>query len=319
MTFRNGVFFLFLFVITTCSHAQTIDSTLYSESAFTLHTASVELFGTLCIPTNVKHYPVALIIAGSGPTDRDGNSPGGLSSDAYKILAHRLAANGIATLRYDKRGAGEGISAMKSEADLRFDDYISDARSWIDTLHASHDFSKVFVIGHSEGSLVGMVAASNADGYISIAGTGNPIGVVLKKQMAAKLSGPKLDTVYSIIDSLAAGLMVKHVPMALYTLFRKSVQPYMISWMKYHPVEEIKKLKVPILILQGTNDIQVDTTEARLLAMADPNAKLVLIPNMNHVFRIVGSSNRSDNLKTYSQPNLPISDELVNEITSFMK
>ncbi len=103
----------------------------------------------------------------------------------------------------------------------------------------------------------------------------------------------------------------------LVTLFRPSVQPYIISWFKYNPQEEIKKLQIPVLIIPGTKDIQVTTEDAKLLATANPKAKLALINNMNHIFRIVKGS-RDENIATYSNASLPISDELVKTIIMFI-
>ena len=86
--------------------------------------------------------------------------------------------------------------------------------------------------------------------------------------------------------------------MKLWMLFRKSVQPYMISWLKYDPQTEIGKLHIPILIIQGTNDVQVDTSDAMLLSAANPKATLVLIKNMNHVFE----SSRAATARKISRP-----------------
>ncbi len=311
---------LLAFVPLAC-RAQAVDSTLYSESPIVLHTSTGNIFGTLCEPTKAKHFPVALIIAGSGPTDRDGNSMM-LYSDCYKILAHRLARNGIASVRYDKRGIGESRAAMTKESDLRFDNYIDDARAWIDSLKHSGRFTQVIVIGHSEGSLIGMIAARDADKYVSIAGVGNKANLILKHQLASlpeqNLPENLRDMAFSILDSLAGGHLVNEVPPSLGSLFRPSVQPYLISWMRYSPQVEIAKLRIPGLIIQGTNDIQVDTNEAKLLAAADPQAKLVFIKNMNHIFRIV-TGGRAKNLQTYGNPDLPISDELVKAITEFIE
>ena len=104
----------------------------------------------------------------------------------------------------------------------------------------------------------------------------------------------------------------------LYSLFRPSVQPYLISWIKYDPQVEIKKLTIPVLIIQGTNDIQVSVNDAKLLAKAKPSAKLVLIKNMNHIFRTLESTDKAANAATYNDASLPISDELVTTITSFI-
>jgi pimeloyl-ACP methyl ester carboxylesterase len=298
-------------------NSQTVDSTLYLESPIALHTSTGTIFGTLCVPSHAKRFPVALIIAGSGPTDRDGNSMAGENCDAYKILAHRLAVNNIASLRYDKRGVGESMAAVRSESDIRFDNYVDDAHAWIDTLKKSQRYTQVIVIGHSEGSLIGMIAAKNADKYISIAGAGTKAGIDMKRQFAASLPEGLKDTADVILDSLADGHVVSHVPPKLKMLFRKSVQPYMISWLKYDPQMEIRKLHIPVLIIQGANDVQVDTSDAKLLAAADPKVTLLLIKNMNHVLRIT-TGDRAENIKTYNEPDLPISDTLVNEISEFI-
>lgn len=259
--------------------------------------------------------PVALIIAGSGPTDRDGNNPM-MKNNSLKILASELSKNGIATLRYDKRGIAESKAAGKSESDLRFDDYVNDAKGWIQLLKQDKRFSKVIVIGHSEGSLIGMLAGTTANKFISIAGAGQSADKILKEQLSSQ---PKevQDLSFPMIDSLQNGKTIDNVPPILNSLFRPTVQPYMISWFKYDPQNEIKKLSIPTLILQGTNDIQVSVEDAKRLSNANPKAELVLIYNMNHIFRII-DGDRQINLATYSKGNLPIANELVKSITDFI-
>lgn len=289
--------------------------TVFTETTIILHTAKGDISGTLTVPAHQPgKTPVALIIAGSGPTDRNGNNPM-MKNESLKLLAHGLASQNIASLRFDKRGLGESRAAGITEAELRFEDYINDARSWIDTLKKDTRFTKVIVAGHSEGSLIGMVAAQKkADGFISISGAGRSADKVLKEQLAAQPAMIK-DSSYPIIDSLVMGKMVTNVPKILFALFRPSVQPYMISWFHYDPQTEIRKLTVPVLILQGTNDLQVTVEDANLLARSQPKAQLVLIKNMNHVFRIV-EGDRKANLATYITAD-PISQELVTTIAAF--
>lgn len=303
-----------LLVCVTLVSAQSQDS-LFVENSVTLHTSIGDIQGTLCSPGAGKHFPVALIIAGSGPTDRDGNNPL-MRNDSYKMLAHELAKKGIASLRYDKRGIGESKAALKDEASLSFEDYVEDAKQWVRLLKADDRFSTVTVIGHSEGSLIGMLAAGNADGYISIAGAGIPANQLLKQQLG-KLPEPVKAFAFPALDSLSQGKQVKNVPAQFNALFRPSVQPYLISWFKYDPAKEIKKLSIPILILQGTNDLQVSVEDAKKLSAAAPAAKLVLLKNMNHVLRTVEGDTQA-NLKTYSDPSLPIDSELVSAIASFL-
>ena len=291
------------------------DTTNFIETQIILKTKSGEIFGTLTTPKKSSNLPVALIIAGSGPTDRDCNNPM-MKNDAYKKLAYGLSDNNIASLRYDKRGIAESKAAGMSEADLRFDDYVNDAKEWIQLLKQDKRFSKIIVIGHSEGSLIGMIAATTADKFISIAGAGKAADKILKEQLSAQ---PKQvqDLSFPIIDSLAKGKIVENVNPMLNALFRTSVQPYMISWFKYDPQVEIQKLTVPTLIIQGTNDIQVTVDDAKLLSKANSQSQLILIDKMNHIFRTV-EGDRQANIATYNNATLPLADGFVKDIANFI-
>ena len=259
--------------------------------------------------------PIVLIIAGSGPTDRDGNQVN-MKCDELKKLATGLCENGIATLRFDKRGIGESTKPAREE-DVIFEDLVEDVKEWVKLLKKDKRFSKIIIAGHSEGSLIGMLAADKADAYISIAGPGHPVDEILKEQLAQQ---PQeiLDMVFPIIDSLKKGRTVANVDHKLYILFRPSVQPYLISMFKYHPAVEIKKLTIPICIIQGTTDMQVSVSDAKLLASAAPSARLLLIDNMNHVFREVTSRERKDQMPTYTDPSIPIMKSLVEGIKDFV-
>jgi pimeloyl-ACP methyl ester carboxylesterase len=304
-------------LINTTLMAGSTNDTAFTETTVVLHTPGGDIAGTLTVPNQPAKMPVALIIAGSGPTDRNGNNPM-MKNESLQKLAYGLAANHIATLRFDKRGIGESKSAGKKEADLRFEDYINDAKGWIELLKKDKRFSKVIVAGHSEGALIGMIAALHqAQGFISIAGAGKSADKLLKEQLTTQPASVK-DASFPIIDSLAMGKTVENVPGVLNALFRPSIQPYMISWFHYDPQTEIKKLTIPVLILQGTNDLQIDVDDAQLLAKANTKAQLVLIKNMNHIFRIV-EGDRRENLATYITPEQPISEELINTIAVFVK
>ena len=279
------------------------------------------LHGTLELPAGKGPFPVALIIAGSGPTDRNGNDAQlGLNTDCYKLLAEALAQTGIGSLRYDKRGAGEDTLMALPENQLRFEDYIADAVAWGKQLRTDRRFSTVTIIGHSEGSLVGMLAARKlpADAYVSIAGAGEPIQEVLRTQLKPKLSPDMYQQSENIIQSLEQGKTVAQVPASLAMLFRPSVQPYLISWFRYDPAKEIAQLRIPVLIVQGERDLQVQVSDAQALKKADPTAKLLLIPDMNHVFKDVGSSQEA-NMAAYTNPKLPINARLSAAIADFIR
>ncbi|MEC7264820.1 MAG: alpha/beta fold hydrolase, partial [Bacteroidota bacterium] len=261
---------------------------------------------------------VVLIIAGSGPTDRDGNNPF-MKNNSLKMLAEGLAEKGIASLRYDKRGIGESKAAGLEESQLRFEHYVDDAKAWVELLARDPKFSKIVILGHSEGSLIGMIASQNKDvaQYISIAGVADPAAKTLKEQLKAQpafvseLSNP-------ILDQLEMGKQVDSVPPMLYSLFRPSVQPYMISWFQYDPKSELAKLKIPILIVQGTTDIQVNVVNATALSAANPNAKLKIIEGMNHILK-PSVSDRTANIATYGMPELPLIDGFLEPIVTFIK
>lgn len=313
---RNHFLFLLLLIFSASNLPAQKRDTIYTEKPITLKTAAGDISGTLTLPDR-KGGPVALIIAGSGPTDRNGNSMF-TNNNSLQMLAHALANAGIASVRFDKRGVAKSAQALKSEADLRFEDYIKDAAAWIQLLKKDKQFNGVIVIGHSEGSLIGMVAAATAGAkkFVSIAGTARPIDEILMEQL--QTSSKELhDMSVPIVDSLKKGLLVTNVDKKLATIFRPSVQPYMISWLKFNPQKEIKKLNMPVLLVQGTNDIQVPVEDAKLLSAAKPAAQLKLIQNMNHVLKQV-EGDREANAATYKNPNLPLSPGLVDAIAGFI-
>ncbi len=289
-----------------------------SETIVKLETKTGTLEGSLIVPNEKRPVPVALIISGSGPTDRDGNNPA-MINNSLKMLAEALSKNGIATLRYDKRGIGKSQKAGKKEDELRFEHYISDAKAWAELVKNDKRFNGVIIIGHSEGSLIGMIAAqeNGIDKFISIAGPGLSADRTLMEQL--KSQPPEvLNIVLPIIDKLRQGETVNEVNPLLYSLFRPSVQPYLISWFKYDPAKELAKLRIPVLIIQGTTDIQVREEDAKILSEANPKAEIKIIKGMNHIFKEAGLD-RMKNIETYNQPELQIKQELVEVITDFVK
>ncbi len=307
-------FFTFLFIwmfVSTSVPAQT-------GTPLSLQTPSGNIEGTLLIPNVKGPVPIALLIAGSGPTDRDGNNPV-MKNNALKMLATALVQNGIASLRYDKRGIAASRAAGLDESKLRFENYINDAIGWVNLLKQNHKFNKIIIIGHSEGSLVGMIASqqNTVDQFISLAGAGEPADQLIREQL--KTQPPfVLQQSAPILDRLVKGKTVDSIPQYLNALFRPSVQPYLISWFKYNPQAEIAKLKKPVLIVQGTTDIQVGIKDAQALKTANPSAKLVLVSGMNHILKNA-PSDRQQNIQTYSQPDLPLNKILVKTVIDFIK
>lgn len=294
------------------------------EKAVTLSTPTGEIKGKLLLPEGGKPSPVALLIAGSGPTDMDGNSAiGNMKNNSLKFLAEGLAKNGIASLRFDKRGIAGSAAAGKEESKLRFEDYIKDVQGWIDYLSKDKRFTGIAIVGHSEGSLIGMAACNGqpkVKAFVSLAGAGRPAYELIEEQIATQMTPEAVrKEVASINESLRNGKEVTRVPAYLQSLFRASVQPYMISWYKYNPQTLIAALKIPVLIVQGKNDIQVSVEDAELLKKARPSAELLLIDKMNHVLKDCDTKNQQQQMAVYTNPSLPVNAELVSSVSACCK
>jgi alpha/beta superfamily hydrolase len=289
---------------------QNIDTIFIQVGDLKLHTV-------LTSPTDDRGCPLAIIIAGSGPTDLNGNQPN-MCNNSLKYLAEALVENNIATLRFDKRGVGKSKSIGLKEADLTIDRYADDLVSIINYFKGK-GYSAIYVIGHSEGSLIGLIAVqkNKISGFVSIAGAGNSADEILKKQLRSKLPQVLFTQVETIIDSLKNCHLVKQVPPQFNSLFRPSVQPYLISWFKYNPTILISDLNCPLIIIQGDKDIQVDVDEANILVKASQKGKLIVISNMNHVLKTINGEVQ-ENLASYSNPDLPINPILVKGITDFI-
>lgn len=289
-----------------------------SSSELVVENGVGDLHGTLLVPAGCKKKAVALLVAGSGPTDRDGNQ-GGKGARELGLLAEGLAARGIATLRFDKAGIGASAAAAKPEKDLRFGDYADDVARFVRALRTDARFDRVVVVGHSEGSLLGMLALSAAEGggFVSLAGAGRPIADVLREQLRGQLSGTLLDQALHITDELAAGRTVSDVPSELRALFRPSVQPYLVSWMKIVPADAMAALRVPALVVQGTTDLQVTVNDAERLHAARPGSELALIDGMNHVLKRASGAAK-EQAASYTDPTIPLADGLVERVATFV-
>src|ERR1044072_158701 len=229
-----------------------------SDQPISVTTPSGELHGSLMLPSKGQAQVVALIISGSGPTDRDGNSAM-TTNNSLRMLPEALANGGIASVRYDKRAVGGSAASLTDESKLLFHDLVADAQAWLKLLAADTRFSGVAVIGHSEGATIGLLATqqSAVRAYVSIAGPAMSASQALRSQIAGKLPQDLAQSSEQILVELESGNTVQAVPPQLMVLYRPSVQLYLIDWCKVVPTDEIKKLRVPCLIVQGDTDLQV--------------------------------------------------------------
>jgi len=272
--------------------------------------------GTILLPDGVENPKLAIIIAGSGPTDRNGNQQM-ISTNSLKYLAEGLSENGIATFRYDKRIIKQMKDRTLTEESIRFDDFIEDAIAVVDYFIRSKAFSNIYIIGHSQGSLVGMIAArGRVDGFISIAGAGQGIDDVIIDQLDNQAPGLKDNARQAFEDMRANGLAVNYSP-GLASIFRKSIQPFMLTWMRFDPKIEIAKLDIPVLIINGEKDLQVQVSEAEKLKTAKPDAQYEIIAGMNHILKKIDGDD-IENSKSYNEPKRPVIREVIDLIHAFI-
>ncbi len=306
------------FIITVAALLTTFAATAAEEPAV-LRTADCELQGTLLIPDNASRT-VVLIIAGSGPTDRNGNNNMGMKTEAYHLLADSLAAHGYASLRYDKRGIAASATPDIAEEQLTFEAYINDAVAWAEQLAADPRFDRVVLLGHSEGALIALAAAKRTDavcGVATLAGPAEPLDATLRRQLALQPEAIR-EECCAILDTLKSGRMVAQPSPALYALFRPSVQPYLISQLKYDPAEEARTLTKPLIIIQGTTDIQIPVDSAERLSAAAPDARKVIIEGMNHVFKCCESTSTQAQMFVYINDTIALAPGLTEAVVGFL-
>ncbi|QJD89037.1 alpha/beta hydrolase [Duganella dendranthematis] len=280
------------------------------------------VYGTELTPDGVSgKVPVVVLHADAGPTDRDGNSTTQFgANDALRLLAEALAKKGIASIRYDKRGVAASALPVWKEEDLRLDDCIGDATAWLKKLRSDARFSRVVMAGHGEGALIASEACEQggADACVLIAGTGRSVEELLREQMKEQLPPPMQAESDRILDELKAGKTTSNVPPPLMSVYNPDVQPYLISALQHDPRKAIAALKMPVLILQGSTDMQVKADDAKALAEAAPKARLVTVDGMNHILKLV-PDDEAQQMNSYATPTLPVAPQLIDALSSFVK
>lgn len=267
--------------------------------------------------------PVVLIVPGSGPTDRDGNSPLGIRASTCRLLAEGLAARGISTVRVDKRGMFASARAARDANAVTIADYAGDVRAWVATLREKAGAACVWVLGHSEGGLVALAAGEEAGicGLVLMAAPGRPLGAILREQFSANpANAPILDEALAAVSALEAGRRPDAGRMhpALRPIFDPKVQDFLLDAVAIDPARLIAACSRPILIVQGGRDLQISPADAKRLKAAAPRAELVLLPEANHVLKAVETADRAANLATYGDPGLPLAPGVVDAVARFV-
>jgi pimeloyl-ACP methyl ester carboxylesterase len=276
-------------------------------------------------PSDLKDRPIVLIIPGSGPTDQDGNSPMGIKASTYRLLAQELARQGIASVRIDKRGMYASAAAIADPNAVTIADYTSDVRVWANEIRKITGAKCIWLLGHSEGGLVALAAAQAAptvDGVILAAVAGRPLGEVLRSQLRSNpANAPVLGEAFATLQALEAGKRIDATVLhpALRSLFRPEIQAFLIDVFTYDPISLLAGISKPVLILQGTKDLQVGEEDASRLAAVSAGGELVLLPGVNHVLKYVPGDDRASNLATYGNPDLPLAAGVVDAIAGFIE
>jgi uncharacterized protein len=293
-----------------------------AETRLTIDGPSGALQGTLAAPDGGPKAPVAIIIPGSGPTDRDGNSPLGVIAGSYRLLAEALAAKGLSTIRIDKRGMFGSSAAAADANNVRMTDLADDVRAWGREAQKRTSAPCAWLIGHSEGALVALITAQQPEGIcglILVAGPGRKMGDILREQFKTPGNAPILEQVLAVISELEAGrhVDVSNMHPALMTLFPPSVQGFLIDEISYDPAQLLARYPGPVLVLQGTTDLQISMQDAQRLAGARAGITLVTLEGVNHVLK-VAPADRAANTATYANSALPIAPRLIEAIAAFL-
>ncbi len=280
--------------------------------------------GTLVRPHG-KTAAAVLIIPGSGPTDRDGNNPLGVTAAPYRMLAEGLAARGIASVRIDKRGMFGSKAAIADPNNVNFDDYSADTATWIAAIRKATGMRCVWLAGHSEGALVALHSATQKHicGLILIASPGRPMATILREQLSANpANAPIMTDAMRAIDSLENGRMIDVSamnPVLAKGLFNPAVQPFLIDMLHQDPVGELRAYDGPVLVISGVEDAQVRKADADALTSARKGIVSLRIDGMNHVLKTVPSGDKAANLAAYVDISRPLAPGLVPAIAQFVK
>ncbi|WP_294019016.1 alpha/beta hydrolase [Sphingomonas sp.] len=271
-----------------------------------------------------KGAPVAILIPGSGPTDRDGNSPLGIKAAHIRMLAQGLAAQGVTTIRIDKRGTFASKDAVPPGGDVRIADYVTDIGNWMAAARARTGARCVWLIGHSEGGMVALATAQvqkELCGVVLAASLGRKMTVVMREQFTKNpANAPLMPQITAVLDSIEAGKVGDTSAMhpALAPIFSPVNQRYLIDTGAYDPGKLIAAYKGSVMIVQGGRDLQTTMDDANAMKAGQPAAVLQVFPEMNHLLKDA-PADPAGNLATYNDPNLPLTLGVVDAIAAFMK
>ncbi len=286
---------------------------------------SLLLAGTLTIPKSDAHrrFPAVLFISGSGPVDRDENAQA-VHINFFPPLATTLTRGGFVTLRYDKRGVGKSQGHFR-QADL--DDLVADAAAALHFLTRQPfvDSTRVAIVGHSEGAIIGLILASqrqNLGALVLMAGTARHLDDVVLDQIAylERLKGTSPEKIAQVLRQqrdffrkVKSGKLTGVTPQGNADWWREHLA--------FDPLKAVCRIKVPLLILNGAKDYQVSAEkDARALyrqaKSCGVDATLKIYPNLDHLFKPVQGKSTP---KLYFKPGRKISPRVQRDLLTWLR
>lgn len=281
------------------------------------------LGGTAEVPAGCGPHPVVLIVSGSGTTDRDGLAYGEGPAN-YRALAYALRDLGIASVRYDDHGIGASADALpRRTEDHRFDTEVTDAAAWARKLRHDPRFGRLIVAGHSQGALVGTLVAQteSIDGLVTIGGTSLPAGRLLIEQIGSSASTTPTERSaleHAVAELEAGRVLTEALPPRLESVLPRELQPYLISWFRFDPVEELTRLSADVLVIHGENDKLVPPAQATMLAHAREGLEPTLIARMAHSMKEADTDAASQRAAS-SDPDVPLAEGLAETLADFAR
>lgn len=304
---------------TATGQADTVPPPSVTEQQMTFTSGTLQLAGTLTLPNDVERPPIVVIVAGSGPTDRNGNQGARLKTNTYALLAWGLAEQGVGSLRYDKRVLPTTQGQVNLRA-LSFDDFVADLAAAV--LAVRENYGKVLVLGHSEGGSLAIRAASRGtpmDGVVLVSTPGRDMTTLLHEQLSRQLDAATLTQFDTALARFLRGEDPGELPPALRPLVAPVNRRFMQGWASLDPTEELALVRVPVLIIQGDRDIQIRPTDAEALKAAKTDAQLLILPGASHTLKAAADTLMGAQLPTYTDPTLPLVPGVVDSVAAFVK